>query len=104
MVCSTTAMHAAEKTVPTIIRAWQLDKWTGVADTLAGIDSSYIDYPMRDRLNDYSISNVTNSNLISPSQSRIYFNRKNRFSCNNNPRTLRAFKADCSCKCYFALS
>ena len=76
MVCSTTAMHAAEKTVPTIIRAWQLDKWTGVADTLAGIDSSYIDYPMRDRLNDYSISNVTNSNLISPSQSRIYFNRK----------------------------
>lgn len=76
MVCSTTAMHAAEKTVPTIIRAWQLDKWTGVADTLASIDSSYIDYPMRDRLNDYSISNVTNSNLISPSQSRIYFNRK----------------------------
>lgn len=76
MVGCTTAVHAAEKTVPTIIRAWQLDKWTGVADTLAGIDSSYIDYPMRDRLNDYSISNVTNSNLISPSQSRIYFNRK----------------------------
>ena len=62
--------------MPTIIRAWQLDAWTGVADTLAGIDSSYINYPMRDRLNDYSISNVTNSNLISPSQSRIYFARQ----------------------------
>ena len=69
-------MQAAEKAVPTIIRTWQLDTWTGVADTLAGIDSSYINYPMRDRLNDYSISNVTNSNLVSPSQSRIYFARQ----------------------------
>ena len=69
-------MQAAEKAVPTIIRAWQLDAWTGVADTLASIDSSYIDYPMRDRLNDYSISNISNSNLISPSQSRIYFARQ----------------------------
>ena len=69
-------MQAAEKAVPTIIRAWKLDAWTGVADTLASIDSSYIDYPMRDRLNDYSISNISNSNLISPSQSRIYFARQ----------------------------
>ena len=76
ILCSTIAMQAAEKAVPTIIRAWQLDAWTGVADTLASIDSSYIDYPMRDRLNGYSISNVTNSNLISPSQSRIYFARQ----------------------------
>ena len=76
ILCSTIAMQAAEKAVPTIIRAWQLDAWTGVADTLASIDSSYIDYPMRDRLNDYSISNVTNSNLISPSQSRSYFARQ----------------------------
>lgn len=76
ILCSTIAMQAAEKAVPTVIRAWQLDAWTGVADTLASIDSSYIDYPMRDRLNDYSISNITNANLISPSQSRIYFARQ----------------------------
>ena len=76
VLCCTIAIQAAEKAVPTIIRAWKLDAWTGVADTLASIDSSYIDYPMRDRLNDYSISNVTNSNLISPSQSRIYFARQ----------------------------
>ena len=75
-VCSVIAVQAAEKAVPTIIRAWQLDTWTGVADTLAGIDSSYINYPMRDRLNNYSISNVSNSNLISPSLSRIYFARQ----------------------------
>lgn len=76
ILCCTIAIQAAEKAVPTIIRAWQLDAWTGVADTLASIDSSYIDYPMRDRLNDYSISNISNSNLISPSQSRIYFARQ----------------------------
>ena len=75
-LCSAVAVQAAEKAVPTVIRAWQLDTWTGVADTLASIDSSYIDYPMRDRLHDYSISNVSNSNLISPNQSRIYFARQ----------------------------
>ena len=72
----TVGMMANEKTGPTVIKAWQLDKWTGVADTLSGIDSSYLHLPMRDVLNDYSISNTTNSNLISPVQSRIYFSRQ----------------------------
>ena len=76
VLCIVMDLSAAEKSVPTIIRAWKLDEWTGVADTLAGIDSSYMHLPMRDPLNDYSISNVSNSNLISPSQSRIYFARK----------------------------
>ena len=72
----TVGITANEKTVPTVIKAWQLDPWTGVADTLSGIDSSYLHLPMRDVLNDYSISNTTNSNLISPVQSRIYFSRQ----------------------------
>ena len=72
--CGIASSHAEEKAVP-IIRAWQLDKWSGVADTLATIDSSYMHFPMRDKLNDYSISNIGNSNLISPIQSRIYFDR-----------------------------
>lgn len=77
LLCHVVTLQAEDnKPVATIIRAWQLDAWTGVADTLAGIDSSYMHFPMRDRLNDYSISNVTNSNLVTPSQSRIYFNRK----------------------------
>lgn len=76
LLCSTCSLYATDKPVPTVIRAWQLDQWTGVADTLSSIDSSYIHFPMRDRLNDYSISNISNSNLISPSQSRIYFDRK----------------------------
>ena len=73
-LCIVIGLPAEEKAVP-IIRAWQLDKWSGVADTLTTIDSSYMHFPMRDKLNDYSISNVGNSNLISPIQSRIYFDR-----------------------------
>ena len=72
----TVGITANEKNVPTVIKAWQLDPWTGVADTLSGIDSSYLHLPMRDVLNDYSISNTTTSNLISPVQSRIYFSRQ----------------------------
>lgn len=67
---------AAEKSVPTMMRAWQLDAWTGIADTVSIVDTSYMHLPMRDVLNDYSISNLTNSNLISPTQSRIYFDRE----------------------------
>lgn len=71
----TVGLAAQTKAVPTVIRAWQLDAWTGVADTVSTIDTSYMHYPMRNALNNYSISNTTNSNLISPVQSRIYFSR-----------------------------
>ena len=73
---SATTVLAADEKVPTHIRAWQLDKWTGVADTLAGVDTTYMDHPMRSQLNDYSISNITNSNIVSPVQSRVYFDRQ----------------------------
>ena len=76
IICLTVGVTANEKAVPTVIKAWNLDQWTGVADTLQGIDSSYLHLPMRDVLNDYSISNTGNSNLISPVQSRVYFARK----------------------------
>ena len=76
IACTTVSATANEKAVATVIRAWQLDKWTGVADTLSSIDTSYLHYPMRDVLNNYSISNTTNSNIVSPVQSRIYFSRK----------------------------
>ena len=73
-----TTMQAAEKAVPTVMQAWQLDPLTGLADTVPIVDTSYMHLPMRDVLNDYSISNLTNSNLISPLQSRIYFHRERR--------------------------
>ena len=75
LITCITVGTAAKKNVPTVIRAWQLDKWTGVADTLSGLDSSYLHFPLRSILNDYSISNTTNSNIVSPVQSRLYFDR-----------------------------
>ena len=78
IMCSGVGLFAAEKSVPTIMRTWQLDPWTGIADTLSMVDTSYMHLPMRDVLNDYSISNITNSNLISPTQSRVYFDRDRR--------------------------
>lgn len=67
---------AKDKTVKTIIRSWQLPLSFGVADT-ACVDTAFQDFPMRDMLNDYSISNVWNGNIVSPVQSRIYFARTN---------------------------
>ena len=78
VLCNAFSLQAAEKAVPTVMRVWQLDSWTGLADTLPTVDTSYMHLPMRDVLNDYSISNITNSNLISPTQSRIYFDRERR--------------------------
>lgn len=77
-LCSIISVQAAEKAVPTIMRAWQLAPWTGIADTLPTIDSSYMHLPMRSVLNDYSISNISNSNIVSPVQSRVYFDREKR--------------------------
>lgn len=76
IMCSGMGLFAAEKSVPTVMRTWRLDSWTGIADTLSANDTSYLQLPMRDVLNDYSIANNTNSNLISPTQSRIYFDRQ----------------------------
>ena len=81
ILCSFCGMHAAAQntqSVKTIMRAWQLDPWTGIADTVPIVDTSYMHLPMRDVLNDYSISNITNANVISPTQSRIYFDRQKR--------------------------
>ena len=66
-----------EKTVKTRLRSWQLPLSTLPADTVP-IDTLMLHMPMRNPLNDYSISNVWNGNLISPVQSRLYFDRKDR--------------------------
>ena len=67
-------LGAKPKAVKTVIRSWQLSAPAYHADTVP-IDTSYLNLPMRDPLNDYSISNVWNGSLISPVESRIYFSR-----------------------------
>lgn len=70
-------LGAKPKTVKTVIRSWQLSAPAYQADTVP-IDTCYLNLPMRDPLNDYSISNVWNGSLISPVESRIYFSRINK--------------------------
>lgn len=70
------SLGAKTKTVKTVIRAWQLSAPAYQADTTA-LDTTFLNLPMRDPLNDYSISNVWNGSLISPVESRIYFSRLN---------------------------
>lgn len=60
--------------VKTIIKSWQLPSPALVADTLP-VDTGFLNLPMRDYLNNYSISNVWNGNMISPVESRLYFDR-----------------------------
>ena len=78
ILCSTIHTAAADKVATTIMRVWQLEPLTGIADTLPIVDTSYMHLPMRDVLNDYSISNITNANIVSPTLSRLYFDSDKR--------------------------
>lgn len=66
----------AKKTAKTVIRSWQLPLPIQHVDTVP-VDTSMINWPLLNPLNRYSVSNVWNGNLISPVQSRIYFQRTN---------------------------
>lgn len=67
-------LPAKEKSIPTVIKSWHLTD--GFITDSARIDTSYTDYPMRDVINNYSIANSYNGNLVSPIESKIYFDRK----------------------------
>lgn len=58
-----------------IIRAWTLPAYTLRADTQQ-LDTSYLNLPMRNMQDDYSMSYAWNGNLVSPIQSRLYFDRQ----------------------------
>lgn len=61
----------------THIKSWTLPAYTVVADTVnMGPDTTYLNLPIRNMLDDYSISNAWNGNLVSPVQSRLYFKRR----------------------------
>lgn len=64
----------AKKKVKTSIKAWNMSNDYGIADTVS-IDTLPVNFPMRDVLQDRSIAWAYNGNLISPTQSKIYFDR-----------------------------
>lgn len=91
MLAISASMHAAkDKTVKTVIRAWQLSPVSALPDTLEhAVDTACLNYPMHDVLNDYSISNSWNGNIVSPVLSRVYFARQEKiddiFAANYQP-------------------
>lgn len=84
MACLTTMTlwGAKDKLPKTVVRAWTLPHPLALADSVSvAEDTSYLNFPMRDVLYDYSILNHTNGNLVSPTQSAIYFRRTHKTDC-----------------------
>ena len=71
------AAQTSDKDVKTVIRAWRLPNDLGVADTVV-IDSSFLNLPMKEMPHTYSIANSYNGNLVSPIESKIYFDRQDK--------------------------
>ena len=65
---------AKEKNVQRIVKSWRLMYDYGLVDTTC-VDTSWINTPMRNVQNDYSISNAYNGNYVSPIQAKVYFDR-----------------------------
>lgn len=65
-------LFGAKQGVKTHIKSWQRADLTSLADTVS-VDTSYLNTPMKSVLNDFSISNVWNGNIVSPVQSRLWF-------------------------------
>lgn len=68
------AQSITQTKVKKVMRTWSMRNDYGIADTLS-IDTAAINLPLRDVLNDRSIAWAYNGNLISPAQSKIYFDR-----------------------------
>lgn len=75
MVC--VPLTAKNKLPKTVIRSWELPRPLELADTVP-VDSSFMNFAMRNELYDLSICNLFNGNLISPTMSAIYFDRTHR--------------------------
>ncbi len=65
-----------EKSIPTVVKSWRLTD--GFIIDSASLDTGYIDYPMREVINKYSIANSYNGNMVSPIESKIYFDRQDK--------------------------
>jgi len=71
---STNSAYAQKKKVKADFKSWQMRNEYGIADSVS-IDTMPVNLAMRDMLNDHSISWAYNGNLVSPAQSKIYFDR-----------------------------
>jgi len=72
-----TAVAGKEKMPTPALRTWHFSPMLITPDTLQDLpDTLRLNYPMQTVLNDYSMSLAYNGNLISPVQSKLYFDRQ----------------------------
>ena len=71
------ALSAKIKLPKTVVRAWSFTDVVQLPDSQQ-VDSSSLNFPMRDVQYDHSILNHTNGSLVSPLQSALYFKRDNK--------------------------
>jgi len=77
LLLATTVEAAKEKMPVPALRTWHFSPVLITPDTLYDIPDTLVwNYPMQTVINDYSIANAYNGNLISPIQSKIYFDRR----------------------------
>ncbi len=79
LVLLTTAVYqiSAKETTKPSFRSWHLHEGLRVVDSV-GFDTSYIDYPMKEMPHIYSVANSYNGNLVSPIESKLFFDRRNK--------------------------
>ena len=73
--CLCMPVFAKDQEVRSVLKTWTLPNDMGIADS-GRVDTAFLNYPMRDVINDYSIANSYNGNLVSPIESKIWFDRK----------------------------
>ena len=74
LLCFATAANGKDKVVPGVVKSWRLLYDYSLVDTVK-VDTAWLNQPMRNTLNDYSIANAYNGNFFSPVQAKIYFDR-----------------------------
>ena len=76
LLAATLVAAAKQPRTPTIIHTWQMSSLSAVADTIAFTDTAMLNYHDIDVQQLYSLSSVTNGNvLVSPIESRIVNDR-----------------------------
>ena len=76
LLAATLVAAAKPPRIPTVIKTWQMPGYTAVADTIAFNDTTMLNYHDVDVQQLYSLSSVTNGNvLVSPIESRVTTHR-----------------------------
>lgn len=85
LFCSAETGFAREKEPAGVVKSWRLLYDYGQADTI-GLDTGYLNLPMRTHIWRNSVANAYNGNIVSPLQSKLYFDRDGNGLRNGLPR------------------